>query len=768
MNIQGINKNTPNTVSDINITNSIIKEQPVISTEIKNSILAEQSRIGELSTATISELFERANFTKQEPDYSYEEESSAVKEQIDILKSRLKNSEATLMEAINLMLSKGIPLSSLNIAALNAELDRMEPIITAELEAIAEKDVQLFEEIKDLSESEKVNAIKSEDDLTFDSVYKAKHAAANTTKVPFFDEFEAELAKLVPEEKQEAAKLFYENGVDLTEEKFKAYNDLTSLKEVASENVREFSYYSNYAGKKSIEIPQLIEYDALKKKLSMVEAQVKLTTEAALNLTNIDINTKPAMELLEHLKSMEAAYLNEVGGAPELFEALQISKDPLPPVFKSIVTHKALFNIETISTEQVKAKAALGYAAHETVPNAKFGDSFAKVKDQLGGVLEGLKIPVNEENIRIASIMSRAGIDITPSTFEEVYIAHKKIDYVQNKLNPSIALELLKSGENLLKMPIEELIEKIDAKNPSIIENIAEHIVKLEGKVSPEEREKLIAIYKTLHRIDSFGGAGLGINLKNINTLTLGHLLDGADNFAGSSTATVRKLISDAENTSLERAAKIVEDVKQMEAGIVNLLEKSNVPVWSNIALMSELVAKPRLLSEILEKEELTKIVEHLPTSAEGYLKEENKIETALYEKIDLNARVVNFTKTMKLQNRLNTGSYSFPINFKGSVVSLHMFVPTDFSESPNIVIAINGAEVFINTSMMDVFVKGASENETLLREIFEARGFFINNIVFDGKIENHKQSHKVVPELTKQNMFALATCITKYLEQTI
>ncbi|MCL1924426.1 MAG: DUF6240 domain-containing protein [Defluviitaleaceae bacterium] len=768
MQIQGFKNN----IAPNNNIHSILEEEPLINLEqFKQPNIQQETRIGGLSAATIFELFERANFTTNEPDYYDEEHKEALEKELELLKNRLKNSATSVTEAINLMLSNGVPISSLNVAALNAELNKIAPPITPELEIAAEKDISLFEEIKDLTESEKINAIKNEENLTFESVYKAKHAAENIEKVNVFPELEAELAKLVPEEKIQAAKLLYENGIDLTSENLKSYEQLTNLKDVSSENVREFSYYKNYAGEKSIELPKLIQYDFFKKKLAMVEAQVKLTTEAALNLINLDINAKPAEELLLELKNLEKAYLNEVSGSNEFFESIAIAKDPLPPVFKSVVSLKAPFNIETIVNEQIKAKAALGYEALATVPNSKFGDSFAKVADKLGGVLEGHNIPVNEENIRIASIMSRAGIDINPNAFEEVYIAHKKIDYVQNKLHPTIALELLKSGDNLLKMPIEDLIEKIEAKTFSdglFLENIAEHILKLEGKISAEERQQLMAIYKTLHRINSFGGASLGVNIKNINSLTLGSLLDSYDTFADHSSSSIKNLISEAEASNLERAAKIVEDIKNLDTHSIQLLEKNRIPVLGNVEVMASLVSKPKLLTEILKEDELEEIIEALPTSPESYLEAgtENKIEAALYEKIDLNTKIMNFTKTMRLQNRLNTGSYSFPINFKGNVTNLHMYVPGDFTGSPNVVISINGVEVFINTTTMDVYLKGTVENETLLRELFESRDFQINNVIFGDKVSLGKQSHKIMPELTKQNMFQMASCITRYLEQ--
>ena len=749
MQIHNITPDTPNINLKSQSLNVNIKENILPAPTILS-----ETKIGSLSAETILELFERAGFTKEEPTY-YEEDEDFSKTQkeldreIETLKNRLKNSPVSLEAAINLMLSNGIPVTSINISALNAELNKMPPQISEELSQIAEKDLNLFNNIKSLTESEKINAINLSSPLTFESVYKAKHTASNIEKHSGFEGIEAQFEKFSD---KEVARIFYENNVPFEEENFIKYEQLTNLENVDEESVLEFSHYKSYTGGKTIEIPGLLEYDALKKKLDMVEAQVKLTAEAAMNLTTLDINNKPAEELLNYLKMLEQDFLKDIKNpiAQEAVKALKIIENPLPPVFKSIVLEKNLFNIETIATEQIKAKAALGYAPLETVPNAKFGDSFAKVASQLEGVLVKNGIAVNEENLKVASIMSRTGIDITGDNFLEVLSASKKINYVSTHLHPSIAIDLINSGEDILKMPIDELIEKIEPRSVGAIDNLAEHILKVQGSISEGERQGLISLYKSLHRVEAYGGASLGVNVKNDHSLTLDNLLNAADNFSGNSSRDVKS---------------VLESIKTLQTEAALILEKSSLPVLHNIEVMQSLISKPKLATELLDERELEEIKDSIPSSIEDYLKEDTntKIAEKSVEKLDF-SKAINFSKVTKVAARINSGSYSLPINFRGRITPLHMFIPAGVSGKPNIVISIDGRSAFINTETMDIFIKGVPLDEGLLREIFEEKDFILGNVVNEEKTNFYEQSHKPIKELTKQMMFGMATCFTKYI----
>ncbi|MCL1995745.1 MAG: DUF6240 domain-containing protein [Defluviitaleaceae bacterium] len=284
----------------------------------------------------------------------------------------------------------------------------------------------------------------------------------------------------------------------------------------------------------------------------LAEIQLKLTYEAAYRLAhkNINIDTMPLEQALEEIRIVEKEYYAKVLGTPDtaapnvismvnLYDALANINTLLPQVYSGIAkVPESLVSVTlgNINEATLANKQAMGYEPFMTVPNAKYGDSFAKVAGDFAPILEEIGLEATEENVRVASILSRSGIDVTYLSMMEGKVLHKKLDYVQENLHPNIAAQLVKDGTNPLQVHLNDLITYIDNHNDNngvgVKDNLASHILEMQNTLTEDERTKMMAVYRALRQVANYGAAALGINMRSGNTLTLGNLLDSAQYYA--------------------------------------------------------------------------------------------------------------------------------------------------------------------------------------------------------------------------------------------
>lgn len=282
----------------------------------------------------------------------------------------------------------------------------------------------------------------------------------------------------------------------------------------------------------------------------LAEIQLKLTSEASLRLIgkNIDIDTMPLIKVVEELRILEKESYGKtlalMGAEPStenvervqnLYDKINSFKPLTTNVFSDIIKRETQFTIDGISKSLLATKAMEGYEVFLTMPNEKYGDSFSNVYSQFPSVLESLGIEPTEDNIRAASILSRNKMDINYENIMQVKVIDQKINYVQDRLHPYIAANIIKDGLNPLNMHVDEIISYIDSFNneygTNLKDKIAQHILDMDltENLSKEDRASMIAIYRMLNEIQRNNGASLGLNIKSGQSPTLGHLLDSAN-----------------------------------------------------------------------------------------------------------------------------------------------------------------------------------------------------------------------------------------------
>ncbi len=284
-------------------------------------------------------------------------------------------------------------------------------------------------------------------------------------------------------------------------------------------------------------------------KRQLAEITLKLTLEAAQRLAgkNININTMPLQQALNHLRAIEAECYTQnfqFAGAeatPErlshmrLLYANMAEMNPLTiNVFGNILNRVTPFNLAGIHKDVSHAKLQENYEQFATVPNPKYGDSFAKIRQNIQGFLAKAGIDTSDQNVKAAAILSKNNMDITQDSVDKVKLIDLKIDYVQNRLHPNIAASIIRDGLNPLDMHIDELISYIDRFDNAYGENLKDkmsaHMVELfkQENIQKQERNAIIAIYRMLNAIENDGAVAVGVTVKNGVNLTMGNMLEAA------------------------------------------------------------------------------------------------------------------------------------------------------------------------------------------------------------------------------------------------
>ena len=291
---------------------------------------------------------------------------------------------------------------------------------------------------------------------------------------------------------------------------------------------------------------------AILNKRHLAEIQLKFTSEAAYRLAskNINIDTMPMAKALEQIRGVELEFyaktLGSVAGLghihkaeemQKLYDAIATTKTPLPQVFSGVMTKETAFTVDGIATTQMMAKRLMGYDQFATVPKAKYGDVFNKVYDQLSPLLKEIGMEATEENVRAASILARAKMDVTHENIMQIKVMDQKIEMVQDKLHPQIAADMIKEGLNPLQMHLDEMLEYIekydDKYGNGLKEKLANHVLSMDVKnLSKDQRSAMLAVYRILNDVQKHSGLSLGVGAKAGYQPTLGHLLHAANYLA--------------------------------------------------------------------------------------------------------------------------------------------------------------------------------------------------------------------------------------------
>lgn len=313
-------------------------------------------------------------------------------------------------------------------------------------------------------------------------------------------------------------------------------------------NVATHDYPANME-KVMLHDPQKLQ--AVTAERQVAELRLKLTLEAASRLAGqeIEIDTMPLQKAVMTLRAMERelAYgrsLRMMGvesnhenlmQMDSFFTKLRESAPLTHSVFGDIINQRITFSIDSVHNAVMQArKMSKEYERYTAVPNAKYGDSFDKVKDMFAPLLDSLEIASTNENCKAASILSKNEIDVNEDNITKVKLIDEKVTTLHERFHPAICASIIKKGINPLDLDVDGLLQYIDSFEEEFGTNtpdtLAKHLLEMDkdSTLTDTEKTDIMEIYRSIHTIQKYNGVGLESALQENCTPTLGDMLEAA------------------------------------------------------------------------------------------------------------------------------------------------------------------------------------------------------------------------------------------------
>ncbi len=295
------------------------------------------------------------------------------------------------------------------------------------------------------------------------------------------------------------------------------------------------------------------------KRRQLEEVRLAMTAEANLTLLRkgINIETQPLEKLVEQLKAAErefyAPLLSDSGRASESGESEDAELDSKIELYKA--TREALsiipevpsrviaglpesddFSLSKIASDGQAAKAAYdkageAYEALMTQPRADMGDSMRKAFRNVDEILSGLDMEVNDANRKAVRTLGYAGMMINRESVDSVRTATHSVERVISLMTPEKTLSMIREGYNPLKENIFELEKSLSEETfEESQEKYSRFLLRLErsGKISDDEKQAFIGIYRLFTAIEKQDGKVIGNVLSSGRELTLSNMLEAS------------------------------------------------------------------------------------------------------------------------------------------------------------------------------------------------------------------------------------------------
>lgn len=175
------------------------------------------------------------------------------------------------------------------------------------------------------------------------------------------------------------------------------------------------------------------------------------------------------------------------------------------------------------------ANAVEKYETLMTAPRKDLGDKISKAFRNVDDILKDMGIETTSQNRRAVRILGYNSMEITKENIDSIKRADSLVTGVIEKMTPATTLKMIRENKNPLKMSLGELDKYLNEQQKDGKEDAgkySEFLQKLDrsGKITNEEREAYIGIYRMFHQIEKSDGAVIGnlvasgarINFKNM------------------------------------------------------------------------------------------------------------------------------------------------------------------------------------------------------------------------------------------------------------
>lgn len=288
-------------------------------------------------------------------------------------------------------------------------------------------------------------------------------------------------------------------------------------------------------------------------KRQLEEARLVMTTEANYRLIKqgISIDTTELLDIVEQLKAQEktlgeALFPDDITKAALFDDTTDVIESAKQAPSALISSYKAFDGIFSSGLSEIASgknttdllkKAGSAYETLSTEVRPDLGDSIQKAFANVDDILDETGLEANDENRRAVRILAYNNREITEENVSEVKAADEKVQKVFDNLKPGVVMKLIKNGENPLQMSMDELynkteeIKKIMASSGSSADkdatDYADFLWKAEnsGKITDDEKQSFIGLYRLMNQIDVTDGAPIGALLSEGADITMENLM---------------------------------------------------------------------------------------------------------------------------------------------------------------------------------------------------------------------------------------------------
>lgn len=351
-----------------------------------------------------------------------------------------------------------------------------------------------------------------------------------------------------------------EKGIPLTEESFRAFEELQEVKLPAKDedifeaiagalaegrpageaNLRDGrSVYRKAAD--SLEryeeqyqsiLQQEPTAENIKARRLLEEIRLHMTVEANVKLlrSGFSIDTAPIEETIEALKELEAGKTGAEAGTAAVAESpVDICREAVEkareiPFLPAVSLGRILslgdpLTVDSIyetgkSIEEAFKQAGEAYETMMTVPRADLGDSIRSAFRNVDALLQNMGMDLNDENRKAVRSLSYSHMELTEENLLAVKGADRVVQRVVEKMTPSAVLSMIRDGVNPLKSSMEELDSYLDNRETYEEESTkySRFLYNLEQdkEITPQEKESFIGIYRLLRQVEKSDGAAIG------------------------------------------------------------------------------------------------------------------------------------------------------------------------------------------------------------------------------------------------------------------
>ena len=362
----------------------------------------------------------------------------------------------------------------------------------------------------------------------------------------------------VNEENREAASWLLEKGLPLTPENLERLEELRKIElpvteeqfaEAAAAAVAEGKdpVHASLAGRRENlyeKAAALSEYyhgdeiweasaGNLAARRQLEEIRLRMTAEVNLKLlkSGFSIDSAPMEELIEALRRAEeqlaGQYFPGDEAAVEKYQSYHLAQtvtEQLPglpaDVLGMFAEGQGSASLETVYREgrqkqEGYEKARESYEKLMTAPRSDLGDNIRKAFRNVDDILKDLGLELTEENRRAVRILGYNRMEVTVSNLEAVRDADRQVQNVIDRLTPAATLKMIRDGFNPLEKSfgeLEQYFESLPGEYKEEAESYSRFLYNLErnDRISQEERESYIGIYRLVHQIEKREDAAVG------------------------------------------------------------------------------------------------------------------------------------------------------------------------------------------------------------------------------------------------------------------